>query len=504
MTEPLFLSIKQASKRYNGVLALDSVDFAIRPGEIHGLIGTNGSGKSTLISIIAGATLPESGAQIEIDGQPLHHYHAIDSRQHGIEVIYQDLALFPNLSVAENIALSHAIVTGNRLVNRRDMRETARRAMARIGVSLPLDALVADLSLGDQQLVAICRALTHDVRLVIMDEPTTSLTKREIDALLAVVKDLQTRRIATLFVSHKLDEVVQFADRVSILRDGRMVGLVAGSDLNDAKLALLMTGQALVETHYHASPLPPQALLEVRQLTRRGSFSQISFTLFPGEILGITGRLGAGRTELALALFGVQPADSGEILIAGRPVRIRSVQAAMRLKIGYVPENRLLQGLVMPQSVGNNLVVTVLTTLLNRLGLRDRSKTRAYLRDWVHDLAIKIPSLDAPVQTLSGGNQQRVVLAKWLATNPKILILDGPTVGIDVAAKEAIHELIRNLARQGLAIIMISDELREVFSHCNRVLVMEKGCLVAEFDPATSSEAAIQACIESTDEEVVA
>ncbi|NTU79881.1 MAG: sugar ABC transporter ATP-binding protein [Chloroflexales bacterium] len=503
MAESPFLVMRQVSKHYSGVQALDSVDFAIRPGETHALVGANGSGKSTLIGIIAGVTTPDPGAQIVIAGQAVRHYHAIDARQHGIEVIYQDLALFPNLTVAENIALSQLIVTGQRLIRWRAVRELAQRAMARIGVRLPLDALVADLALGDQQLVAICRALTREVRLVIMDEPTTSLTKQEIDALLAVVRDLRARRIATLFVSHKLDEVLSIADRVTVLRDGRTVGLVPGHELDDARLTMLMTGQQLVATHYTAPPAAQQALLAVRQLTKRGQFQAISFTLAPGEIMGITGRLGAGRTELALALFGVSPADSGEILIAGQPVRIRSVQDAIRLGIGYVPENRLLQGLVLPQSVGRNLVLTVLDKLLRRTGLFDKGKLRAQIDTWVERLAIKSPSIDAPVQTLSGGNQQRVVLAKWLATGPRILILDGPTVGIDVAAKGAIHALIRDLARQGLAIIMISDELRELFYHCNRILVMARGRFVAEFDPAQAAEDDIQMCVEATDERVL-
>jgi simple sugar transport system ATP-binding protein len=479
-----FLSMKNISKRYVGVQALDSVDFEISKGEIHCLVGENGSGKSTLIKIISGAVNPDDGSYIEVDGEHFYAYQAIDSIRKGIEVIYQDLSLFPNLTVAENISLSQVVGEGKRFINWKEIQDIARRAMARIGVDIPLDELVGDISIADQQLVAICRALTRDVRLVIMDEPTASLTRKEVDALFAVVKDLQAKGIATLFVSHKLDEVLQIAERVSILRDGHMVGVFAAQDLDDEKLTLLMTGKKVEYAEYSPQEQNAEVLLEARNLSKRGNFKDISFQLHRGEILGITGLLGSGRTELALSLFGVSPADSGEILLRGRRVKIGSVRQAMRLGIGYVPEDRLVQGLVMDQSVGKNIVVTVLRKLLNGLGLIDRRQVRKSVNNWVEQLSIKIPSVDAPVQTLSGGNQQRVVLSKWIATEPQVLILDGPTVGIDVAAKRAIHDTIRDLAKQGIGIIVISDEVPEVFHNCNRIIVMRKGRFVAEFDVA--------------------
>ena len=355
--------MKSISKRYVGVQALDSVDFEVYRGEIHCLVGENGSGKSTLIKIISGAVKPDDGSYIEIDGEHFHDYQAIDSIRKGIEVIYQDLSLFPNLTVAENISLSQVIAEGNRFINWGQVQAIAEKAMARIGVSIPLDELVADISIADQQLVAICRALTRDIRLVIMDEPTASLTRKEVDALLAVVKDLQSKGIATLFVSHKLDEVLQIAERVSILRDGRKVGTFASQELDDEKLTLLMTGQTVEYTKYVAEGQKADVLLEVKNLSKRGNFRDVSFHLYPGEILGITGLLGSGRTELALSLFGVNPADSGEILVQGRRSNIGSVQAAVRQGIGYVPEDRLVQGLIMDQSVGKNMVITVLRKL---------------------------------------------------------------------------------------------------------------------------------------------
>jgi len=491
----VFLSMKNISKRYVGVQALDSVDFEIKKGEIHCLVGENGSGKSTLIKIISGAVQPDPGAYIEIDGQHVHDYQAIDAIHKGIEVIYQDLSLFPNLTVAENIALAEIIAEGHKVIRWDEVRRIARSAMERIGVNIPLDELVGDISVADQQLVAICRALTRDVRLVIMDEPTAALTKKEVEALFSVVKDLQAKGIATLFVSHKLDEVFQIAERVTVLRDGRLVGTFPSRELDDAKLTMLMTGKRVEPAKQVAAAPKETVVLEVRHLSKRGNFQDINFRLHRGEILGITGLLGSGRTELALALFGANPADSGEILVEGQRVRIGSVQDAMRLGIGYVPENRLVQGLIMQQSVGRNVVVTILQKLLNRLGLIDAGQMNASIHKWVKELSIRIPSVDSPVQTLSGGNQQRVVLAKWLATQPKILILDGPTIGIDVAAKSAIHDIIRDLAAQGIAILMISDEVPEVFRNCHRLIVMHKGRFIAEFDPAQSTEDEIQQCI---------
>jgi simple sugar transport system ATP-binding protein len=490
--------MRNINKRYAGVKALDTVDFEIYTGEIHCLVGENGSGKSTLIKIISGAVQPDEGAQIEIDGKPLHAYQAIDTIHMGVEVIYQDLSLFPNLTVYENIALGEWISAGKQWVDWSEMRGIAQRAMQRIGIDLPLDDLVGDISIADQQLVAICRALTRDVRLLIMDEPTASLTRKEVDALFAVVTDLQSKGIATLFVSHKLDEVLQIAEQVTVLRDGKKVVTCPGKELDDQKLTMLMVGRKLEYTPYTPVLSDSRPLLEVRGLGRRGNFKDISFQVCPGEILGIIGLLGSGRTELAMALFGVEPADQGEIYFEGRAVKIRSIQDALRLGIGCVPENRLLQGLVMPQGVDRNIVITIIDRLRGRLGLVNERDIRRSAGEWVDSLAIKVPSLDAPVMTLSGGNQQRVVFSKWIATRPRLLILDGPTIGVDVAAKQAIHEVVRDLAARGLGIILISDEVLEVFNNSNRVIVMQRGRQVAEFDTAKATPDEITQCIQAS------
>jgi simple sugar transport system ATP-binding protein len=494
----IFLSLKNISKHFVGVAALDHVDFEINKGEIHCLVGENGSGKSTLIKIISGTVAPDEGAQITMDGHPVHDFHAIDSIHRGIEIIYQDLSLFPNLSVAENIALGEYIASGRRLVNQKNLKKIAREAIDLIGANLPLDALVGTIAIADQQLVAICRALTHNVHLLIMDEPTAALTKKEVDALLSVVKDMREKGIATIFVSHKLDEVMQVAERVTVLRDGKLVGTFPASELNDEKLTLLMTGKKVKYTPYLLPDKPGDPILETRALTMWGNFKDINLKLYPGDILGITGLLGSGRTELAMTLFGVTPPDSGEIFFQNKPIRIRSIQDAIRLGIGYVPEDRLVQGLVMNQSVEKNLTVTILDDLVTRFKLLDQRKLEAGVNRWVKDLAIKVASVEAPVQTLSGGNQQRVVLAKWIATHPKVLILDGPTIGVDVSAKFSMHETIRKLAQQGIAIILISEEVSEVFYNCNRVQVMRKGRFVAEFETQKTTLDEIQACVDMT------
>jgi simple sugar transport system ATP-binding protein len=487
-----FIRMKNINKRFVGVQALDSVDFSIAKGEIHSLVGENGSGKSTLIKIISGVEQPDDGSEIYIEEKRIEGIQSIDAIRKGIEVIYQDLSLFLNLTVMENISLSQTVEEGKKVINWRTMRRIAESAMNKIGVKLPLDEYVGSLSIADQQLVAICRALTSDVKLLIMDEPTTSLTRKEVVALFSVIRDLQKKNIATIFVSHKLNEVLQIAQRVTVLRDGKKIGTFESAELTAEKLAYFMTGKAVGYAELTSLGIESEVLLEVRHLTKRGNFSDVSFKLHKGEIFGITGLLGSGRTELALALFGMNRIDSGEIYFKGKPVRINSVQDAMRFGIGYLPENRLLQGLVMQQPVWKNVVITMIKRLLTRLNLIDRSKQREAIGKWVNELNIRIPSFDTQVQTLSGGNQQRVVLAKWLATDPALLVLDGPTIGIDVAAKMSIHEIIRGLAQRGIGIIIISDEVPEVVHNSHRILLMRKGRIIREFESSQVTEEALQ------------
>jgi simple sugar transport system ATP-binding protein len=483
------LEVSHISKSFAGVQALQDVSLRIGRGEIHTLMGENGSGKSTLIKIIAGVYSPDSGT-ILINGNPRKHLRPIDSIREGIQIIYQDFSLFPNLTVAENIALNNELARNRQLVRWGDVRRTAQAALARINVSMDLDDTVDSLSVANKQLVAITRALVQGARLIIMDEPTTALTRREIRSLFKIIKGLQQEGISTLFVSHKISEVFEISDNMTVLRNGRHVITAPVSELTPRKVIYHMTGREIEETQYEYQPQIEQVgpLLRVQSLLSPGNFADVSFELYPGEILGITGLLGSGRTELALALFGVQRASSGTVYVRGKQVRIGGIQDAVRHRIGYVPEDRLTEGLFLPQSIGRNIVASVLDKLTASLGMLDQRKTDGEVREWTSGLRIKTPSAELPVQSLSGGNQQRVVLAKWLACEPQILILNGPTVGVDIGSKSEIHDIIRNLARGGMGLIVISDDIPELLHTCSRILLMRKGRIVEELDPHTISE----------------
>lgn len=481
-----FLEVRDISKAYVGVQALDTVSMNIKQGEIHCLVGENGSGKSTLIKIVAGVEKQDKG-EIVIGGKSHTQLHAIDSIREGIQIIYQDLSLFPNLTVAENISLNQEIERNSKVINWQEIRDIAEKALAEIGEKLDLEERVENISVASKQLVAISRALTQDAKLIIMDEPTSSLTKDEIDRLFTVITDLQKRGICTLFVSHKLSEVFEIAERVSILRDGKMVGTYKTEELDNNRLVYLMTGKKVESTIYSFDGKKKEKapLLEVRNLSKSRNFKDISFSLQAGEILGVTGLLGSGRSELALALFGMFPADSGEILIEGERVTVENTQESMDAGIGYLPEDRLNQGLFIEHSISRNIIVTILEKLLNKFGFISSNKREELVHKWVNRLEVKTPSVESPAQSLSGGNQQRLVLAKWLATNPKVFILDGPTIGVDIASKAKIHQIVRGLAESGLGIIIISDEIPEVLQNCNRVLIMSRGRIIDEVRDVT-------------------
>ena len=483
----VFLQLDGISKTFGGVQALKDVSLTLEKGEIHCLCGQNGCGKSTLIKVISGVHQPEPGGQISIDGHRVPHLTPVESTRLGIQVIYQDLSLFPNLSVAENIAIGlHA--GGVKRVDWQKIAQLADDAMRRIGVHLHPHDKVADISIAERQLVAICRAMAADARLVIMDEPTSSLTRHEVDALLALTLELKARGITIVFVSHRLDEVLEIADRVTVMRDGVKLGCYDAKDMSDRKLATLMTGK---EFNYECVPQDrpeTETVIAVRGLSREGDYENIHFDVRQGEILGITGLLGSGRTELALSLFVMTAPEHGEIVLNGQPVRLHSNRDAIEHGIAYVSEDRLALGLVLEQSIAANLTQSVISQLTDRLGLIRDDLFNATVQHGIDELTIKAGNPANKVKTLSGGNQQRVVLAKWLATHPKLLILDSPTVGVDISAKDGIYEVVRNLAARGLAVIMISDEIPEVYYHSHRVLVMRSGRLTGEFIPGRCSE----------------
>lgn len=490
------VSLKNISKNYSGVRALDDVDIEIRKAEIHALVGENGSGKSTLIKILSGDIKPNDGAEIEINGELVRNIHCVDSIRRGIQIIYQDLSLFPNLTVEENISLNQRLERGERFARWKDSAKIALEAMSKIGVNLNPDFLVGDLSIADQQLVAICRALTQNAQLIVMDEPTSSLTKKEVDSLFTIIRSLKKKGISTLFISHKLDEVFVIAERVTILKDGKKIGTYDIEELEVEKLATLMTGDKPVhlKSTYKGGE-EKQQLLEVRNFSKKGNFIDINFKLFAGEILGITGPLGSGRTELALSLFGLNRVDEGEFFIDGSRVFIKSTKDAIDHGIGYVPENRMKEGLILDKPISSNILITILERLLGKLHLLREEKKGREVERWIKELNIKCPSYEMTVKNLSGGNQQRVVLAKWLATNPRIFIFDSPTAGIDVGAKAKIHDFIRKLASQGMGIIIISDQTSEVYHNCNRILIMKKGRIVKEYISENITEQEIKAIV---------
>jgi len=491
---PTFLELTHISKRFGGVQALADVDLTLESGEVHCLVGENGSGKSTLIKIISGVQPPEAGGKIIIESREYSHLNPVESTRAGIQVIYQDLSLFPNLTVAENIGVGQHL-GGFHSVDWNAIRATAKRAMERIGVNLDLDVKVEDLSIANRQLVAICRAMAADAKLVIMDEPTASLTRHEVDALLALVRELKKKGICIVFVSHRLDEVLEVAERVTVLRDGKKVGTYDAKEMNDHKLAVLMTGK---EFHYDLAGIDLSArktVLSTRHLSRKGDYKDISFDLREGEILGITGLLGSGRTELALSLFGMNPPDGGEIHLNGKRLALTSNREAIDNGIAYVSEDRLTLGLVLEQSIASNTIVTILDKLKGFMGLIPQAARQSTVDRWVKDLSIKVSNTNNPVKTLSGGNQQRVVLAKWMATAPRVLILDSPTVGVDISAKDGIYEIVRGLAAKGVAVILISDEIPEVLYHSHRILIMRNGRITGEFEAHKSSEDVLRVAV---------
>lgn len=476
------LRVENIHKRFGGVVALDDVSLSIRSGETCCLLGENGSGKSTLIKIISGVYTPDEG-DIYIGGNHYKRLTPIESIREGIQVIYQDFSLFPNLSVAENIAINEQLASGKPLMNWKEINRIAQEGLELIHVSLPLDALVSTLSTANRQLIAIVKALLANARLIIMDEPTTALTQKEVLALFRVIDDLKSRGISTLFVSHKLNEAAAIADRTVILRNGKKVLDQDARGLDIQTIEYYMTGRRIDTSRVSLGQVDESAepLLRVENLSLSHGFFDVSFELKPNEVLGITGLLGSGRNELTLSLFGALPADSGKIFIEGREVRIESPTDAVRHGIGYVPDDRVREGLFLDHSISNNLVVSMIDRLVTRFGLLNHQEKEAVSNHWLKELNVKTPSGDLPVKSLSGGNQQRVVLAKWLAREPKILILNGPTVGVDVGSKAEIHELIRSIARQGIGVILTSDDIPELLQTCHRILLMRGGRIVEEF-----------------------
>lgn len=486
-----FLEIRNVSKAFQAVQALDHVELKLKPGEIKCLAGENGCGKSTLIKIISGVYTPDEG-EIVIKGKSHKALTPTESIAAGIQVIYQDFSLFPNLTVAENITMAYNLFHKNRFVSKKRNRELAGRIVKEIGVELNLDAEVRSLSVGEKQVVAICRALMLDAELIIMDEPTTALTSREVASLYRIITGLKAKGIALIFVSHKLDEVLAIAESLCILRDGRNVIDGPKEDFTKDKISYYMTGRDVVFT-----PFEPQKVGEVifraEGLSQGSHFKDISFELRQGEVLGITGLLGSGRTELAESIFGLRRLDGGRMYLFGKEVSIRGSDGAVNAGIGYLPEDRLTQGLFLNVEIERNISAGILRRFSRGpLGVIDKAGVHDEVVRQVEDLKIKLGSLSNPVSSLSGGNQQRVVLAKWLAIHPKVLLLNCPTVGVDVGSKQNIHETIKQLAQQGIGMVVISDDLPEILTVCSQVIVMNKGRFTGEYAASALTEEQLQ------------
>jgi ABC-type sugar transport system ATPase subunit len=482
----VFIQFESITKTFAGVTALSEVSLSIARGECHGLMGENGAGKSTLGKVLAGIYRPDGGT-FRIDGVE-HSFRSPAAALHaGVGMVHQELAFCPDLSVAENLCMGQYPRRLGLLVNRGEMNRRAEKLLARLGVSLDVRQPMRALSTAQEQLVQIASAVGIDARVIVFDEPTSSLSEPEAQRLFKLIEDLRTRGVTMIYVSHRMPEVFRLCDRISVLRDGKYVGTLDRNEATQDKIVQMMIGRT-VESYlpHHVRKGRDDVVLRVRNLTSPGKFSNVNFEIKAGEIVGFAGLVGAGRSEVAAAVFGLDRRATGTVEMNGTPLSLANVKSAMKRGIGLVPEDRKRQGLVLGMSGRANYSLAMLDRL-SRLGLLDRPAEKRGAKDYFAKLRVKTPSLEAPVAGLSGGNQQKIALAKWLGRDSRLLIVDEPTRGVDIGAKAAIHELIDQLAQQGVAIFLISSELPEVLAMSTRVLVMRDGKLVGEIprDQAT-------------------
>jgi rhamnose transport system ATP-binding protein len=484
--EPAVFCLKNVTKHFGGVTAVEDVDFDLRPGEVHALVGENGAGKSTLMKMVHGLYPPDEG-ELEVGGEGVDFSSPRDAEEAGIAMIPQELDLFPELTVTENLFVGRPRPrTRWGGLDRNTMRAEARRRLGSLGVELDVTTSVKRLSAANQQIVAIARALVGEAKAVVMDEPTASLTERETQQLFRIISDLTSGGVGVVYISHRLEEIFAISDRITVLRDGHHITTQPASELDAEELVRLMVGRPLNELFTRTASDPGEVTLEVRGLGRAGEFEDVDLVVRSGEIVGLSGLVGAGRSELAQSVFGINPPEKGEILIDGQEVKIGSPQAAMQRGIFYVPEERRSQGLILPFSIKNNITLSILDRI-SRFGFVPRAERRTADR-FAKELSIRGATITDPVSRLSGGNQQKVVLAKSLAREPQILLLDEPTRGIDVGAKSEIYRLIDDLAKEGKAILLISSELEEVLSMSDRIVVMREGRVTGEFNRGEATQ----------------
>ena len=488
------LRLTYIAKSFGAVRALRGVSFELRAGEVHALLGENGAGKSTLIKIITGAHAPDDGT-LEVGGELIRYFTPREAHRHGIACIYQQPALFPDLSVAENIALRLDPPRASRLVRKKAQRASATEWLKRIGADLSPDAEARSLSMPEQQLVEIACAIGSGARIVIMDEPTASLTQKEQHLLFAVVRDLRASGVGVVYISHRLEEIFALADRVTVLRDGRSIGTNSVNDVDESALIRMMVGREVLNIYPSAESTPAEVVLSLQDLACHASgIHGVNLDVHAGEIVGLAGLVGVGRTELARVLFGLTPADNGHIFIRGKRVTITNPRQAISHGIAYVPEDRRRHGVILEMPNAANITMAIHDRIHTGSWLHTSAETALAL-DFIRELGIKTYGPEAPAGSLSGGNQQKISVARWLATKPSILILDEPTQGVDVGAKSEIHRIIRSLAKDGLAVVMISSDLPEILGMSDRIAVMRGGTIATMLPGKADAHAVMSAAL---------
>ena len=484
------LEMKGITKRFPGVLALDHVDLTVYPGQVLALVGENGAGKSTLMKVLSGVHQMDEG-EILMEGKPVKIDNPLASQLMGISIIYQELSVLDNMNIAENIFLGREKRMGNVFVDKKSMHAQARALLDEVGLDMDTHVMAGELSTAQKQMVEVAKALSFNSKIIIMDEPTSSLTETETDILFSIIRKLRDKGVAIVFISHKLAEIFAITDEVAILRDGISAGRMVTEGCTENDIIKAMVGRDVDDLYAKQAAPIGDVVLEVKNLSTKGFLKDINFELRAGEILGFAGLVGAGRSEVMRAVFGIDPRETGEVFIKGQKVEIKTPRDALNHGMGFVPEDRKLQGLVLGMSVGKNTTLAALRLVANKMGFLNHKQEKEMADKFVAALEVKTPSNDQLVKNLSGGNQQKVVIAKWLANTPDILILDEPTRGIDVGAKKEIHQLMSDLANQGVAIIMISSELPDVLGMSDRVIVMHEGRIKGQLSREEADQVSI-------------
>lgn len=483
-----FLEMKGITKQFPGVLALNNVSLSVYPGRVLALVGENGAGKSTLMKVLSGVHKRDAG-EILIEGKSVEIASPIASRQMGISIIYQELSVLNNMDIAENIFVGRE-KKKNGFVDKKAQHEEAAKLLSRVGLTIDTHTMTRRLSTAQKQMVEVAKALSYNSKLIIMDEPTSSLTDKETAMLMDIIRRLRDEGVAIVFISHRMNEIFEISDEIAVMRDGEMVQHMITSEVCEQQVIAAMVGRD-VNDIFHKEEAPiGDVVLEVKNLSTKNFLKNISFNVRAGEIVGFAGLVGAGRSEVMRALFAVDPRESGEIYVNGKQVEIKSTVDALNAGMGFVPEDRKEQGLILKQTIRANASLAALNSVANGWFI-DRKREKALSDEYVSKLKVKTPSIEQLIMNLSGGNQQKVVIAKWMATHPKVLILDEPTRGIDVGAKKEIHTLMSELAKQGVAIIMISSELPEVLGMADRIYVMHDGRIKGEIDRVNASQESI-------------